>query len=123
LPKRRRIDASRPPRLQSCKRGTIAEVDTAFAGYRDAREKLQTADALLAEQRQRMQSMQQSFDAGAADRLEILQTQLELDAGELARATTLVETQQALGLLEDTMRRPSDAVGISNPLPLTGKSN
>lgn len=93
----------------------IGEVDAALAGYRDALEKLKTADTLLGQQRQRMQSMQESFDAGAADRLELQQTQLELKAGELGRATATVETQQALGLLEDAIRRPSAAIDQPTP--------
>ena len=103
----------------------IGQVDAAFAGYRDARRKLDTANELLAAQQKRMQSMQESFDAGASDRLELLQTRLELEAGELARANALVEAQQALGLLEDAMQRPVDGAGNSNslPPPIDRKSN
>ena len=103
----------------------IGEVDAAFAGYRDACRKRDTANELLAVQQKRMQAMQESFNAGASDRLELLQTQLELQAGELARANALVEAQQALGLLEDAMQRPADAAGNSNsPLPpINLKSN
>ena len=91
--------------------GVIGEVDAAFAGYRDALLKQKTADGLLADQRQRMQSMQELFNAGASDRVELLQTQLELNAGELARANTLVEAQRALGLLEDAVRQSADRAG------------
>jgi cobalt-zinc-cadmium efflux system outer membrane protein len=89
----------------------LGEVDAAFAGYRATLHKLQTAEALLADQRQRMLLAQDSLDAGASGRLELLQTQSELLAGELARANALAEAQQALGLLEDALRRPLDEAG------------
>lgn len=84
----------------------IGEVDAALAAYRDAQRKVETADQLLADQRKRMQSVQESFDVGASDRLELLQTQLELGAAELARTQALIEAQQASALLEDAVRRP-----------------
>lgn len=119
---RRRQAAASFTALQS---RVIGELDAALAGYRDARTKLDTANELLAAQRERMQRMQESFNAGAADRLELLQTELELHAGELSRAAAGVEAQQALGALEDAMRRPSNAVGsTTSPLmPLDRKSN
>jgi outer membrane protein TolC len=102
----------------------IAEVDSALAGYRDARSKLQTADELLAAQQERMRRMRESFTAGAADRLELLQTELELHTSELSRAAALVETQQAIGALDDALRRPSRAVGNSRlPLPLINRKS
>jgi outer membrane protein TolC len=103
----------------------LGETDGALAGYRDARRKLGTANELLAAQQKRMQSMQESFDAGASDRLELLQTQLELQAGELARAAAFIEAQQALGLLEDAMQRPADAAAYPGPAlpPVNLKSN
>lgn len=91
--------------------GVISEVDAAFAGYRDALLKQQTADGLLADQRQRMQSMQELFNAGASDRVELLQTQLELTGGTIARANALIEAQRALGLLEDAVRQAADRAG------------
>lgn len=84
----------------------IGEVDSALAGYRDALRKLETANTLVANQSQRMRSAQDSFDTGAADRLELLQMRLELDAAELSRAQAGIEAQQALASLEDAVRRP-----------------
>lgn len=84
----------------------LGDVDAALAGYRDGLRKLQTADSLLSDQRKRMQLAQESFETGASDRLALLQTQLELRSGEIARANALVESQQALGVLEDALQRP-----------------
>ncbi|MDP9011920.1 MAG: TolC family protein [Pseudomonadota bacterium] len=94
----------------------IGEVDSATAAYRDAVRKLETADVLLSMARQHFQSAQDSFAAGASDRLELVQTQTELHTAELSRTMTLIETQRALGQLEDALQRPVD--GTSNsPVP------
>ncbi|MGH7968053.1 MAG: TolC family protein, partial [Limisphaerales bacterium] len=101
----------------------IGDLDGAFAGYGDALAKLKTAEALLAGEQQRMESMQGLFDAGGADQLELLQAQSELYSGELARTAALVEAQQALGLLEDAMQRPCDGSGTpGSPQPPTERT-
>lgn len=87
----------------------IGEVGLAFAGYGDALHKLETADALLNGQRTRMKAAQESFAAGATDRVELLQAQAEFGANELARAQTFSEAQLALAQLEDAMQRPAGA--------------
>ncbi len=91
----------------------IGEVELAFAGYRDALRKLETADTLLDGQRARMKSAQDSFAAGAADRVELLQAQAELGTNELARAQTFSEAQLALAQLEDAMQRPAGATATA----------
>jgi len=94
----------------------ISEVELTFAGYRDALGKLETADALLSRQRQRVQSIERSFTAGAIDRLELLQSQGELGASELSRAAAFNEAQLALGALEDAMQRPA-VLGSATDVP------
>lgn len=103
-------------RFMAVQNRVIGEVDQAFASYRGAGRKLETADALLAAQRKRQQSVEASFKIGASDRLELLQSQLELSSAELSRANALVEMQQAVGLLEDAMQRPLESPGKS-PTP------
>lgn len=96
----------------------IGAVDAALIGYRDALAKLQTADALLRDEQQRVATAQEALDAGAADRLDLLQAQLAEADGELARAGAFIEAQQALGLLEDAMQRTVEHVAAS-PSPAT----
>lgn len=93
------------------------EIELAIAGYRDALRKLATADALLAGQRQRLKSLQESRAAGAIDRVEELQAQAELGLGERAHAAVFQEAQLALGALEDAMQRPADSAGTV-PVPV-----
>ena len=87
----------------------IGEIDQALASFRGARRKLDTAEALLASQRKRQQAAEASFKAGATDRLELLQTQLELTNGELSRAGALFEAQTAIGQLEEALQHPAGA--------------
>jgi outer membrane protein TolC len=84
----------------------MTEIDTAYSAYAAARRKLQTAESLLAEQQQRLQAIQKQFDAGDANKVDLLQTQSEIDLTLLAQMSTRIEAQQALGLLEDAIRRP-----------------
>jgi outer membrane protein, heavy metal efflux system len=91
----------------------IREVDESFADYNDARRKLEAADALRVAAQSRLQSVQQQFDAGAADRVEVLQAQSEFDTSQLAWVAAHLETQQAVGLLEDAMQRPSETLDQS----------
>lgn len=99
----------------------IGEIDRAFAAYRAALQKLETADSLLAARKKQVQSVQAMFNVGEADRLAFLSAQLELGASALARLDALITAQQALGLLEDTVQRPLDSLGslpvVSEPNP------
>ena len=86
----------------------IGEVEQALAGYRAVLDKLRTADTLLATQRRKEQSAARLQRAGETDRSTLLGAQVELAVAELARVETLLQAQQALGALEDAVRRPLD---------------
>src|SRR6185437_16270821 len=87
-------------RFDAVQAGAVAEVGQAVSAYRDSVAKLETAERLLAEQRQRMSSTQALFDSGEANRLTLVQARGELTAIELARAQALTEAQLALGQLQ-----------------------
>lgn len=93
----------------------IGEVERALAGYRAVIEKLRSADALVAAQHKKEQSDVRMQRAGEIERPMLLGTQVELAAAEQARLETLVQTQQALGALEDAIRRP---IAIAAPFAL-----
>jgi cobalt-zinc-cadmium efflux system outer membrane protein len=84
----------------------IGEVDKALAGYAAVLEELRGADAMLVAQRHQEQSAAHLQRAGETDRLGLLGAQVELAAAELAHIETLLQAQQALGLLEDAVRHP-----------------
>ena len=87
----------------------VAQVDAALSGYQASLAKLATADGLLAEQRQRMGSVQALFGAGETDHLTLAQAQSELATDQLARLQAFTEAQLALGGLENAMQRAPDS--------------
>ncbi len=90
----------------------VTEVDAALSAYRASLAKLHTANALLADQHRRMDSMQALFNAGETDHLTLAQTQSELATDELARLQAFTEAQLALGALENAMQRAPTAVDV-----------
>lgn len=95
--------------LNAVQAQAIGEIELAFANYRGALVRLATADELLAQQKTRVGAMNQSLAAGAADRLEFLQTQVEAGLAERVRVAAYGEGQTALGKLEDALQRPVES--------------
>ena len=93
-------------RFAALQSGVIGEIDRSLIGYGGALQKLATADALIAEQKKQLQSVEELFKAGGSDRVALGGARLELDSIELSRLDTFVTVQQSLGLVEDSMRRP-----------------
>jgi len=107
---RRRLAAAKFVELQS---QVIGQIDRAVAGFRMARSQLETGDALLAAEQQQQKSAEAQLEAGAADRLDLLNVQLEFDSASLAQLDNETQFQSAFGQLEDAMQSPlsmSDAV-------------
>jgi outer membrane protein, heavy metal efflux system len=84
----------------------IGEIDRSLTAYGAALQKLATADALLAEQKKQLQSVEDLFKAGGSDRVALGGARLEIDTIELSRLEALVAVQQSLGLVEDSIHRP-----------------
>lgn len=84
----------------------ISDVEAATASFRASRVNVAALDALVASQAAQQRRVEQQLRAGAADRLEMLGADLELNAVRLARFETLVKLQQAVGALEDAIQRP-----------------
>ncbi|HEX2747012.1 MAG TPA: TolC family protein [Verrucomicrobiales bacterium] len=71
------------------------EVDRALAALNGSRAKLAEAEKLVAEQHRQQQSVSEQQKAGAADKLTLASTTVELHAAELARLESLAESHQA----------------------------
>jgi outer membrane protein, heavy metal efflux system len=107
---RRKLAAAKFVELQS---QVISEIDRAVAGWRVAEEQLKTGNDLLAAEQQRQKSAQAQLEVGAADQLDSLNAQLELESASLAQLENETQLQQALGQLEDALQSPltlSDAL-------------
>jgi outer membrane protein TolC len=84
----------------------IAELDRALLAYQASAKSREGTEALLTAQRQQQASVEQQLKAGAADRLEVLTSQLEVATSELALEDSQAKLHLALGALEDAVQRP-----------------
>ncbi len=93
-------------KVESAQVKALGEVDRALVSYEACKQRQQTAETLLTEQRQQLESALALVKAGEGDRLSALSAQVELSAAELGRVEAAIETQLALGAVEDAAQRP-----------------
>jgi outer membrane protein TolC len=84
----------------------LGDIDRAHAGLAAVHAKWLDAQKQMRLQQENLQSAQALFQAGEADPLVLLGAELEGAVAERARLDVLIETQQALNGLEDTLRYP-----------------
>jgi len=89
----------------------IALIDRAFEMQSAAQEQLRSSESLVRIQRQHLEAVQEAFQAGSADAVEVNGAQLELSAGQLARLEAQFRSQQAVGQLEEALQLPFDGLG------------
>lgn len=100
---RRKLAAAKFVELQS---QVIGEIDRAVAGWRVAEEQLKTGNELLAAEQRQQKSAQAQLEVGTADQLDSLNAELEFDSASLAQLENEIQSQQALGELEDALQSP-----------------
>ena len=91
----------------------IADIDRAVAAYRVTRENLALLQSLASTQQKQTEAVAAQVRAGATDPLDLLNSQIELGAGDLALLDGRVKAQEAFGALEDAMQRPVEAMKSS----------
>ena len=84
----------------------LGDIDRAHAGLAAVHAKWLDAEKQMLLQQENLQSAQALFQAGETDPLALLGAELEGAVAERARLDVLVETQQTLNVLEDTLRYP-----------------
>jgi outer membrane protein TolC len=93
-------------RFNALQARVLAAIDLAGAGYRVARQKLADADGLLANLQKQENTARAIFEVGEISKSELAGLQLQLSTSALARLGALVQSQQALGALEDALQSP-----------------
>ncbi len=88
----------------------IAEIDRAVAAYRVTEENLLLLESLASTQQKQTEAIAAQVQAGAADPLDLLNSQLELGVSGLALLDGRVKAREASGALEDAMQRPIKAM-------------
>lgn len=100
---RRAASAARFVALQA---KVIGEIDRVVAAYEASRKNLAALQSLAAAQKTLNDNTQAQFQAGAADRLDLLASELELETASLGELDATAKLQLALGALEDALQRP-----------------
>jgi cobalt-zinc-cadmium efflux system outer membrane protein len=93
-------------RFEALQMRILGDIDRAHAGLTAVHAKWLDAEKQMRLQQENLQSAQALFQAGETDPLALLGAELEGAVAERARLDVLVETQQALNGLEDTLRYP-----------------
>lgn len=93
----------------------LSDIDRAVAGYRVTMKNLSTLGTLAAAQKKQSDSVQAQVQAGALDRLDLLNSQFELSASALIQLDGQVRAQQAYGALEDAIQRPLPNISTAMP--------
>jgi outer membrane protein TolC len=84
----------------------LGEIDKVHAGVAAVMTKWDDAEKQIHIQRENLKTIQALTKIGETDQLALLGAQLEAAVAERARLDVLVETQQTLNVLEDTLRIP-----------------
>lgn len=84
----------------------LADVNRSQAQYAAAYAALEGAKTAVGELKQQEQSALTLVNAGETDRLTLVAAQLQTSVSERARLDALLQTQLALGLVEDALQRP-----------------
>lgn len=104
-------------RFNALQAKVLAEIDLAVAALRITEKNASTFRALATEQARRRDSVVAQFQAGAADRLEVLNAELESATAEQVLLDGQTKLQQALGGLEDAVQRPIFGTAATAPTP------
>ena len=105
---RRKLAAAKFVAMQA---QVCGQIDRALASVRVAQEQLQTATKLLEAERQQEKSAEAMLYAGAGDRLELLNAQLQSADAALTGLDNEGRLQSALGALEDALQQPTASLG------------
>lgn len=118
----RKLAAAKFVALQAQVSGAI---DRALADLAAARRQMRTGNTLLAATERQEQAIEQQVQAGAADRLDLVSAQMELNTIRLAQLDNEAQLQSAVGALEDALQSPADqmAAAIQRISTETAKGN
>jgi len=97
-------------RFEALQMKIIGDIDRAHTGVAALMDKWRDSENQVQAQQRNSMAVQAQYHAGEADRVALLSAELEQTLAERARLDVLVETQQALNALEDTLRLPLHSV-------------
>jgi outer membrane protein TolC len=107
---RRKLAAAKFVALQA---QVIGAIDRAVAGLNAAREQLQTGSSLLDASERQQKSVAAQVQTGAAEPLDLLSAEIELNTIRLAQLDGEAQLQSAVGTLEDALQSPADSMAAA----------
>lgn len=93
----------------------LSDIDRALAGYRVTQQNLAMLTVFSGVQMKQSDSVRAQVQAGALDRLDLLNSEFELSASALVQLDGQVRAQQAYGALEDAIQRPLETISTVTP--------
>ncbi|WGS85049.1 TolC family protein [Methylomonas sp. UP202] len=93
-------------RFESLQMRIVSDIDRAHSGVTAVLAKWSDAETQIQLQQKNLSSVQAQYQVGEIDHLSLLGAELEKAIAERTKLDVLVETQQALNGLEDTLRQP-----------------
>jgi outer membrane protein TolC len=93
-------------RFQALQLRIIGDIDRAYAGMSAVLAKWDFVQRQIRFQQENLQSIKAQFQAGETDQLAVLGVELDIIIAERAQLDMLIETQQSLNALEDSLRYP-----------------
>jgi outer membrane protein TolC len=104
-------------RFNALQAKVLADIQLAVAAFRITEKNASTFRTLADEQARRRDSVVAQFQAGAVDRFEVLNAELETATAQLVLLDGQTKLQQALGGLEDAVQRPIFGTAATAPNP------
>lgn len=106
-------------RFKALQAQVIGEIERALAEYRMALQELEAAESMLLAHRRTLKSSEILFNSGETDRLDLFLARLEYLTAKTSMVESQSKVQQALGMVEDAMRRPLnfDRLAVEVPQP------
>jgi outer membrane protein TolC len=106
----RKLSAAKFAALQA---QICGQIDRAVAAVRVARDQLQMGKKLIDAEQQQLKSAEVELQAGAGDRLDVLNAQLESANAALTQLDGEEKLQAALGSLEDALQSPANRIAAA----------
>ena len=88
----------------------IAQVDQAVLGCQSAMSSIAPLMSVSSAQLQQVNNLQKAFEAGGADRLEVVAAKTEYTTMQMAFLDAEMKERQAFGALEDALQQPFDGL-------------
>lgn len=88
----------------------IGAIDRGVAGLAAARKQLQTGGAVFDAAERQQKSVAAQVQAGAAERLDLISAEIELNFVRLAQLDGEAQLQSTVGALEDALQSPADVI-------------